>query len=168
MSTLTYQEPLSTKVLLTFSFLFWKINLNESSYQQIQHFFNAYCFKICIIHFLFHFVPFTRCFYDHNINLMKYLARWRSCQVFHYTGIILLRKITATKNEVVLSYFKVRGLYFLAVIFARLYILYHPYLSVNDTKIAVVRTYNSKERTCSLFWMDSETVSYTWDGMFRM
>ena len=32
---------------------------------------------------------------------------------------LLLTKITATQNEVVLSYHKVRGLYFLAVVFMR-------------------------------------------------
>ena len=37
-----------------------------------------------------------------------------------YTGLyILLKKTTAAKNEVTLSYYKVRGLYFLAVVFVR-------------------------------------------------
>ena len=35
------------------------------------------------------------------------------------TNTILLTKTTAAQNEVALSYHRVRGLYFLAVVFAR-------------------------------------------------
>ena len=35
-----------------------------------------------------------------------------------YTSIILLTKITAAQNEGALSYHRVRGLYFMAVVFA--------------------------------------------------
>ena len=40
-------------------------------------------------------------------------------KIYVYTSTILLTKTTAPQNEVALSYRKVRGLYFLPVIFVR-------------------------------------------------
>ena len=48
-----------------------------------------------------------------------------------YSGTILLTKATAAQNEDALSYYTVRGLYFLAVVFVRR--LFHPNILQNST-----------------------------------
>ena len=50
--------------------------------------------------------------------------------------VTLLTKITAAKNEVALSYHRLRGLYFLAVVFAATIVAKVPYISKAETLFA--------------------------------